>query len=125
MNPYIQNPSGYVYNQTPYTSPKSQNDLLQVNGLEGARNYPVSPNCRVVLFDSNQDIFYIKSTDSGGYPSISTFQFSAVQEQNTQLQNFATKDDLGAVLAQIQELREELKNGKLTFSQQPTTTPKE
>lgn len=113
----------YSYTPQPMGMTTSKpSDLLQVNGLEGARNYPVSPNCRVVLFDSNQDLFYIKSTDAGGYPSISAFTFAPVQEPSNTAPNYATKEDLQIVLDQINLLAKEVKeNGKFTISKQSTT----
>lgn len=117
ISPTYPNPYGYSFG---YGQPQNQSkptDLLQVNGLEGARNYPVSPNSRMVLFDSNQDIFYIKSTDAGGYPSISAFQFSPVSSQEQNTANYATKEDLNILLDQITSLRKEIQeNGKLTIS---------
>lgn len=114
----------YSYAPTPMNAPKPS-DLLQVNGLEGARNYPVSPNCRVVLFDSNQDIFYIKSTDAGGYPSISAFQFAPIQEQSQSAPNYATKEDLSSLMDQINKLSKEVENyGKLTISGKEQSTTK-
>ena len=47
----------------PYLTVK---DLIRVNGIEGARMYPVQPNTRIALFDANEDVFYIKCADAGG-----------------------------------------------------------
>lgn len=60
-----------------------QNNLLQLSGvdlvvpthgIEGAKSYPMGPNCRVPLFDDSEDILYIKSTDSNGFPTIREFE---------------------------------------------------
>lgn len=36
----------------------------------------MSANSTVALFDSNEDIMYIKTTDGAGFPSIRTFNFA-------------------------------------------------
>ena len=36
-----------------------------MNGIEGAKNYPLSPGSTVALFDAESDIMYIKSMDAG------------------------------------------------------------
>ena len=57
-----------------YFQPQRQ-ELIKVNGLEGAKNYPLSPGSTIALFDAESDIMYIKSMDAGGFPSIRTFSF--------------------------------------------------
>ena len=57
-----------------YFQPQRQ-ELIKVNGIEGAKNYPLSPGSTVALFDAESDIMYIKSMDAGGFPSIRTFTF--------------------------------------------------
>lgn len=54
--------------------------LLQVTGMEGAKTYPLAPASTAALFDSDRDVFYIKRTDAGGYPTIQAFQFAPLQE---------------------------------------------
>lgn len=60
-----------------------QNNLIQLSGvdlvvpthgLEGAKSYPMGPNCRVPLFDDAEDILYIKQTDANGFPTIREFE---------------------------------------------------
>ena len=60
------------YNFQPF---QQKLELIRVNGLEGAKNYPLSPGSTIALFDAESDIMYIKSMDAGGFPSIRTFSF--------------------------------------------------
>ena len=60
------------YNFQPF---QQKQELIRVNGLEGAKNYPLSPGSTIALFDAESDIMYIKSMDAGGFPSIRTFSF--------------------------------------------------
>ena len=46
-----------------YFQPQRQ-ELIKVNGLEGAKNYPLSPGSTIALFDAESDIMYIKSMDA-------------------------------------------------------------
>ena len=54
------------------------NQLIRVNGIDGAKMYQMNPNSAVALFDSNEDIFYVKQTDGAGFGSIRTFKFEEV-----------------------------------------------
>ena len=68
----FQNPYASLLGQTPYYNQPMNNqpfpqqitqNLIRVNGIEGAKAYQMSANSTVALFDTNEDIMYIKSTD--------------------------------------------------------------
>lgn len=100
---------GYGANQYNY-SPQMQNglqgqikSLTRVNGLEGAKAFQVMPRETVALFDGNDDIFYIKSADDGGFPTIKAYRFSEVDLTGTKPTNdYVTKSE-------FEELRNEVK----------------
>ena len=50
-------------------------NLVSVTGIDGARAYQMPPSSRMVLFDSNSDTMYLKSTDAGGFPTLKVFDF--------------------------------------------------
>lgn len=80
--------------------------LIQVNGLEGAKAYPLAPNAEVALFDGGRDVFYLKRTDAGGYPTIEAYQFSQLQETApVAAAEYVTRKE-------FEELKEALTNGK-------------
>lgn len=65
-----------------YNNPYQQyQQLPRVNGLEGAKAYQIMPNCTVALFDANEDVFYVKSADNAGFPSVRMFKFEEIQPQ--------------------------------------------
>ena len=68
-NPQMMNP-------TPGQPQEQAQNLIRVNGIEGAKAYQMPANSTVALFDSNDDIMYVKSTDGAGFPSIRTFAFT-------------------------------------------------
>ena len=87
QNPYAslmtQNPYyNYPINNQPIFSQNQVQNLIRVNGIEGAKAYQMSANSTVSLFDANEDIMYIKTTDGAGFPVIRTFSFSEIKEEN-------------------------------------------
>lgn len=82
-------------------------DLNGVNGEDGAKQFSMRPNSRIALFDINDDIMYIKQTDSNNYPTIKKYRFTEIVEEpmvdNTQ--QYVTIDEFN-------KLREELLNGQ-------------
>lgn len=92
----FQNPYASLLGQTPYYNQPMNNqpfpqqitqNLIRVNGIEGAKAYQMSANSTVALFDTNEDIMYVKTTDGAGFPSIRTFSFTEVKEDTKATQN--------------------------------------
>ena len=50
----------------PQTAPQS--GMLWVQGENAAKSYAVAPNTSVVLFDTENNSFYIKTSDASGMP---------------------------------------------------------
>lgn len=61
-----------------------QTGLNRVTGIDGARAFQVPPNSVVPLFDDTQDVFYIKTTDSGGFPTLKGYRFTPIEDAPTQ-----------------------------------------
>lgn len=100
MNPYptIQNYANYQPYPQPYPDrlaqiqnqyqqavniPQSQSQqinqgLLWVQGETGAKSYLVAPNSTVLLMDSENSRFYLKSADGAGMPNTRTFEYKEV-----------------------------------------------
>lgn len=86
--------------------------LTRVTGLEGAKAYQMPANSTVALFDNNEDLMYIKTTDGAGFPTIRTFSFSEVVANNNSVPDnvdYVTRDEFN-------KLKEELLNGKQSIS---------
>lgn len=118
QNPY----ASLMPQQNQYYNPQMNNqqflpqiqtqNLIRVNGIEGAKAYQMSANSIVSLFDANEDIMYIKSTDGAGFPSIRTFSFTEVKEENkpTQQVDYISREE-------FEEFKKELmNNGKQSIS---------
>lgn len=70
-----------------YPQPQSSNQGLQwVQGEAGAKSYLVAPNSSVLLMDSEQSVFYIKSADQAGMPMpLRVFDYSERQQASMQM----------------------------------------
>ena len=98
-------------NQQIFPQEQTQN-LIRVNGIEGAKTYQMSANSTVALFDSNEDIMYIKTTDGAGFPSIRTFNFVEItqNEKSSGSQDYISRQE-------FEEFKKELmNNGKQSIS---------
>ena len=87
-------------------------NLIRVNGIDGAKAYQMPANSTVALFDNNEDIMYIKTTDEAGFPAIRTFAFNEVVANTNPIQDtadYVTRDEFN-------KLKEELLNGKQSIS---------
>lgn len=108
QNPYYNQP---MNNQQIFPQEQTQN-LIRVNGMDGAKTYQMTPNSTVALFDSNEDIMYIKTTDGAGFPSIRTFNFVEItqNEKSTTNQDYISRQE-------FEEFKKELmSNGKQSIS---------
>lgn len=68
------------YGQQSQPPMQPQTGLNRVTGMDGARAFQVNPNSVVALFDDTQDVFYIKTTDSGGFPTIKGYRFTPIED---------------------------------------------
>ena len=92
------------------TNQPNTQSLLWVQGEAGAKSYMVAPNQTVVLWDSEQDVIYIKSADASGMPSIRILDYtmrggSPHKAENADLSGFATKDEVSDLKKEINALK--------------------
>ena len=74
----ISQPSWYY--QPPSTTAQPVDGLVSVTGIEGARAYQLPPNSKMALFDADSDVFYVKTTDAGGFPTVRSFSFTPIEQ---------------------------------------------
>lgn len=92
--------------QQPAASP------LWVQGEAGAKAYPVAPGSSVILMDSESNVFYIKSADQSGMPTMRTFEYrERTAAQNPPVQaaqqpqgDYVTRSEFEALRQQIYAL---------------------
>lgn len=74
---------------------KTNTNLINVNSFEDVKKMDIGCNAAFALFDLNEDYFYIKTTDSAGFPSYKKFKFTEVIE-NSEVQksdNYVTRQE--------------------------------
>ena len=104
---------GYISQQpiTPVVQSQpvaNDNGIIWVQGEAGAKSWAVAPGKSVMLMDSENSVFYIKTTDNSGIPlPLRIFDYTertqqditpaeAVQATNSQ---YVTKDELKEILS--------------------------
>lgn len=111
-------PVGYqaYYPQPQYQPPQQNNGIIWVQGEAGAKSYLVAPNTTVQLWDSENQVIYLKSADASGMPSMKILDYKIRDMQQAQAQpvmqaqpDYVTREELAEFKAQI--LRR-LKNGQ-------------
>lgn len=76
-NPY---PASYMTPNYQQPTPNNSN-MIWVQGESGAKACPVAPGSSQVLFDSEAQIFYIKTADASGMPQpLRIFNYSECNE---------------------------------------------
>ena len=88
--------------------------LNWVQGEAGAKSWYITPGSTVLLMDSENQRFYLKSADMSGVPAMRTFEYSEVGSQKLQeaqqSANFVTFDVFNEfrneVLGKLEDLSE-------------------
>lgn len=125
-NYFPQNYGGSLYGATPsvtqtYTAPIS-NGINWVQGEAGARSVPVSAGQKVLLMDSENNVFYVKSSDMSGMPlPLRTFEYKELNVENAQptsapAQVYVTKEEFEKAIADLKKsFKEKKKNEQFTI----------
>lgn len=93
--------------QQPQQSQQVNQGILWVQGEAGAKSYLVAPNTSVLLMDSENSNFYIKTTDAAGMPTLRTFAYKEVVlgSQEPQKQAEINLDDKYVTRQEYDDLR--------------------
>ena len=103
----------------PQPQQNQQSSIIWVSGEAGAKAYMVAPNNTVQLWDSEDQVIYLKSADASGMPSMKVLDYT-IRDSNRNAPNsvsaaldeslskYATKEEIRAVSEQIEVLRERL-----------------
>ena len=93
-----------------YQQPKQSAPIIWVQGEEGAKAYMVAAGNSVLLMDSENSVFYIKSTDASGMPQpLRVFDYTergkqAPQKPETVDDKFVTRAEFDALRARFDAL---------------------
>lgn len=88
-------------NYTQYQQPT--NGLIRVTGMEGAKAFRQPPNTDTILFDGEEPIFFLKSTDGAGFPTIRTFRYDEIQmtEQKIDTSQYVSRAEFDALVERL------------------------
>ena len=96
------------------TQPTQNNGIIWVSGEAGAKAYMVAPNTTVQLWDSDENVIYIKSADASGMPSMKVLDYTIreTSESKNKINNhadFVTKDEVAKEIKRLENLINSLK----------------
>lgn len=95
---------GYpIFNQQHQQLPPKTN-IEYVNGIEGAKAFPLPPNCKALLVDSDSKSFFIKTTDLEGKPTLERFSYSPYTTETAQKAEYVTVAQFNELAAQFSHL---------------------
>lgn len=57
-------------------------EVVRVNGRNGAEAYQMAPNSSVLLLDETAPIIWLKTTDGASYPTITGYKITPIEIKN-------------------------------------------
>jgi len=84
-------------------------EVVRVNGKNGAEAYQMAPNSSVLLLDETAPIIWLKTTDGASYPTITGYSISPIQPKVEQPTNELYLD-LEKRIAKIEETIKDVKS---------------
>lgn len=136
QQPYYNNPMpdrftqfGGQYQQPQANPQTANNGIIWVQGEEGAKAYLIARGTSVMLMDSENSTFYLKSSDQSGMPlPLRIFDYTerAANKAATPLQqdstNFVTREEFSALEEKLNSLlaKEHAKPAKAAKSKEDT-----
>lgn len=109
------------YQQPAQNQQPEQNGMIWIQGgINGAKNYIVAPNVTIPLWDSEEPIIYLKSSDSTGRPTIKILDYTIRGEKQNEENNtetvkarpaeemYATKDDIALIRKELDQFRSKI-----------------
>lgn len=93
FNPYQPYQSPYQPNSAPV---QQGQQIVKVNGENGARAYQMPANSSALLLDESAPIVWLKQTDGAGYPTITPYKIEPYTKPE--------EPDYGSILKRIERL---------------------
>lgn len=89
-----------------------QNTINWVQGIEGAKAYPVGAGNSVLLMDSDNQFMYIKTADASGMPNLKIYEYKEVQENvksaSVPMDEYVTKKEFEDALAKLKPKKKKI-----------------
>ena len=99
----------------PQPQQSSNNGMIWVQGIGGAKSYLVGPNATAILWDSEAQVIYLKSADASGMPSMKILDYTFREDtQNNASPSgseeiYATKEDLENLRTELRNIKNSMK----------------
>ncbi len=101
-------PSAQTSTQMP--SQPTNNSIIWVSGEAGAKAYLVAPNTTVQLWDSEDQVVYLKSADASGMPSMKILDYKIRENgqptapiAKVPAENYVTREEFNAFEEKIRK----------------------
>lgn len=97
---------------------QANSSIIWVQGEAGAKSYLVAPNQTVQLWDSENQVIYLKSADGSGMPSIKTLDYTirdaqaSAEAQKAADGKYISKDELKSLQDDLESLRHDVEKIK-------------
>lgn len=107
--------------QMPQAQQQQSNGIIWVSGEAGAKAFMVAPNTTVQLWDSEDQVIYLKSADASGMPNMKILDYTIRQAGNQQAahalmqSDYVTRDELSAFEEKIKKMIGGTDDGKSDF----------
>ena len=103
-------PAQYYYPQQ--VQQTQNNGIIWVQGEAGAKSYLVAPNSTVQLWDSENQVIYLKSADASGMPSmrILDYQIREASNQPSALQKVPNSKEEYVTKEELKQFKESMEN---------------
>lgn len=101
MNPYQNRLNAMQAEMTP------RQEIVRVNGRNGAEAFNLPPNSSVILLDETAPIIWLKMTDGAGYPTLNPYTITPYQPETP-----VDTKSLEARVARLEELLNEKSDSK-------------
>lgn len=95
---------------TPNAQTQSNNSIIWVQGENAAKAYPVASGQSVLLMDSEESVFYIKSTDQSGMPQpLRVFDYKEKTSKHSEPEVAKNTSNDFVSRSEFEEFREDVK----------------
>ena len=102
-------PQYQMQNTQQVQQPQQNTGIIWVQGEAGAKSYLIAPNTTVQLWDSEDQVIYLKSADASGMPSMKILDYK-IRDYNTPSvgQNVQQNTDIYVTKEELKAFQESL-----------------
>lgn len=110
------NPYNYLSNQQWQNSNlRNKQEIIKVNGKNGAEAFQMMPNSQALLLDETAPIVWLVQTDGAGYKTISAFDLTPHEEINA-------NDTIKSIEERLKKVEEQLLRNTNNVNESNTRT---